>query len=67
MATKTATAPSADAPAKKFVEKPEKPDEDKFKVERDVIEKELQDIRDKLVSWGRFTDSLRKITPCGYL
>ncbi|KAF8431127.1 hypothetical protein BGX38DRAFT_1103934 [Terfezia claveryi] len=33
---------------KKFVEKPEKPDEDKFKAEREVIEKELQDVRDKL-------------------
>jgi len=36
------------------VERPEKPDEDKFKTEREVIEKELQDVRDKLVSWDRF-------------
>ncbi|KAF8423262.1 hypothetical protein EV426DRAFT_138169 [Tirmania nivea] len=68
MATKTATAPSADAPAKKFVEKPEKPDEDKFKAEKEAIEKELQDVKDKLVSLdritGRLADTLKRLLLC---
>lgn len=52
MATKAATHTTAQPKnVVERVEKPEKPDEEVFKAASEVLEKELQEIREKLVSW----------------